>query len=333
MSVSICQRAPRASEGSERSQDLWRLPNPRLREGLCLHSSENRAAGEPGHRKIVSPENRSAGGGLPSVYDALVLLPPAQQIRVVARASQADWGGGCAALEEGRVLKDHSRGTVWQRELFGRECVIKCQKLDSPRRKLQSMLCASPAWRHWKQARWLLAHGFSTAEPLAIVRGRRDGTAVECLVLEYLSGRSVLEHLAGGGLSAGCEHRVAEAVAHLACRLARERRCNRDAKPSNLIVTSLHETGADLAVIDCADLRRCPPNDEAAIVRMLVSAALEPMGCGCLPRRAVRMRAVFTAAEVLDPANPRTRAKRLWRLIERAVAAHGDPTPKDDPLA
>ncbi len=271
------------------------------------------------------------------VYDGPVLLPPNQQVRVVARASQADWGGACGAMEGGLCLKDHDRGTVWRAELLGRVCVVKCLPLGTIKRRLQAAVHASPAWRHWKQARWLRAHGFSTAEPLAIVRGRREGQEVECLVLEYLPGKSVLEHMAGGGLSAACERHIAEAVALLACRLTDEGRVNRDAKPSNLIVTSLHETGAHLAVIDCGDLRPCKPNDEAAvvgaIVRMLASAVIEPMGCGCLPRRAVRMRAVFTAAEVLDPANPRTRAKRLWRLIERAVAAHGDPMPKDDPLA
>lgn len=283
--------------------------------------------GEPCHPRTVPP----------LAYDGPVLLPPNQQVRVVARASQADWGGACGAMEGGFCFKDHDRGTVWRAELIGRECVVKCLRLGGPRRKVQAALRVSPAWRHWKQARWLGAHGFSTAEPLAIVRGRRDGPGgsqeVECLVLQYLPGESVLEHMAMGDLPVRHQHYVAEAVARLACRLAHEGRVNRDAKPSNLIVTSLHETGAHLAAIDCGDLRRCRRDDEAAIVRMLASAAIEPMGCGCLPRLAVRMRAVCTAAEVLDPANPRTRAKRLWRAIERAVAGHGDPTPKDDPLA
>ncbi len=266
------------------------------------------------------------------MYDASVLLPPAQQVRVVARASQIDWGGACAAMAEGRVLKDHRRGTVWRAELLGRARVLKCLKLDTPRRKLQSLLRVSPAWRHWRQARWLRAHSFSTAEPLAIVRGKREGAAVECLVLDYLPGQSVLEHLAGGGLSARCEYRVAEAVVSMACRLAGQGRYNRDAKPSNLIVTGVQETGADIAVIDCGDLRRCKPNDEAAIVRMLASTVIESMGCGCLPRQGVRMRAVLAAAEMVDPAAPRQRARRLWELIERAVTEHGDPTPRDTPL-
>ena len=272
------------------------------------------------------------------MYDALVLLPPNQQVRLLISAYQADWGKACVAFEDGQVLKDHSRGTVWRTELLGRECVVKCLRLSTPRRKLQSLLRTSPAWRHWHQARWLLARGFLTAEPLAILRGRRKGEGgsgggvVECLVLEYLPGQSVLEHLAGGELPARSEHRVAEAITHLACRLASERRYNRDAKPSNLIVTGVDERGAALAAIDCGDLRRCSPNDEAAIVRMLASAVIEPMGCGCLPRRGVRMRAVLAAAEVLAPANPRQRARQLWRLLEGAVAAHGDATPRDTPL-
>jgi len=259
-------------------------------------------------------------------------MPPDQRPRVVASASTGDWAAACAGFTDGLALKDHPRGTVWRAHLLGRECVLKCLRLDTPWRKLQAAFHCSPAWRHWQQARWLRAHGFSTAETWAIVRGFRAGESVECLVMQHLPGESVLEHMAMRDLPAKSQHHVAEAVARLACRFVREGRYNRDAKPSNLIVTSLHETGAHLAVIDCADLRRCPRDDEAAVVRMLTAAALEPMGCGCLSRRAVRMRAVFSAAEALDPQNPRQRAKHLWRLVERAVAAHGDPTPEHNPL-
>lgn len=266
------------------------------------------------------------------MYHPPVLRPPNQRVRMVARASTVDWASACAGFTDGLVLKDHPGGTVWRANLLGRECVLKCLRLEGARRGLQSACHASPAWRHWQQARWLRAHGFSTAETWAIVRGTRDGESVECLVMQHLPGESVLEHMAMGDLPARSQHHVAAAVARLACRFVREGRYNRDAKPSNLIVTSLHKTGAHLAVIDCADLRRCPRDNEAGVVRMLTAAVVEPLGCGCLSGRGVRMRAVYSAAETLDPRNPRRRAKHLWRAVERAVAAHGDPIPRDNPL-
>jgi hypothetical protein len=150
--------------------------------------------------------------------------------------------------------------------------------------------------------------------------------------MQHLPGESVLEHMAMPDLPASAQRHVAEAVARLACRLAHEGRVNRDAKPSNLIVTSLHQTGAHLAMIDCADLRRCPRDDEGAVVRMLASGAIEPMGVGFTSRRAIQIRAVRAAAETLDPQNPKALARRLWRQVAAAVRAHGDPTPKDNPL-
>ena len=262
-----------------------------------------------------------------------MLLPPDQHPRTVASASSADWAAACAGFQGGEALKDHDRGTVWRTELLGRACVLKCLRLDSPRRRVQALLRCSPAWRHWQQARWLRAHGFSTAETWAIVTGRRGGEAVECLVMQHLPGASVLEHMAMQDLPARSRLHVAEAVARLACRLAHEGRVNRDAKPSNLIVTSLHETGAHLAVIDCADLRPCPRDDEGAVVRMLASAVIEAVGSGCPPSLAERMRGVKSAAEALDPGEPRARVRRLWRLVDEAVRAHGDPRPKVNPLA
>ena len=108
-----------------------------------------------------------------------MLGPPNQHLRTVARSTDLDWAGACAGFGGGRVLKDHPGGTVWRADLLGRTCVLKCLPLAGPRRWAQARLHTSPAWRHWRQARWLRAHGFSTAETWAIVRGTRDGQPVE----------------------------------------------------------------------------------------------------------------------------------------------------------
>lgn len=253
---------------------------------------------------------------------------------MVARGAPGDWAGACArAAAGGCVLKDHAGGTVWRATVLGRECVLKCVPVRGPRRRIQSLLRISPAWRHWRNACWLRGRGIAAGEPLAIVEGRSGAASVECLVVGYVSGATVLAHAAGRDLPPRAEHRVAEAIAMVACRLAREGRKNRDPKPSNLVVMRAGERAAELAVIDCADLRRCARENDAAIVRALAAAVLEPMGCGCAPRLALRARAVREAAGRLEPADVRAAFRRLWRRIEAVVEAHGDPTPRDDPLA
>ena len=261
-----------------------------------------------------------------------VLHPPNENLRLVASSARGDWGAAGAAAHA-EALKDNDRGTVWRAQLLGQDCVLKCLCLGSPRRRLQSMLRHSPAWRQWRGARWLLAHGFSTGEPLAIVRGRRDGAPVECLILRRLPGQTALGHMAARDLPTQCVRLIALGVGRLAARLAREGRLNRDAKPSNLIVTGLHETDVHLGIIDCGDLRRCPRNHHAAVARMLAAALLEPIGCGLAPGLTLRMRSVRAAAEMLEPDSPRAVTRRLWRDIETLVEAHGDATPRDNPLA
>jgi len=263
-----------------------------------------------------------------------VLPPPSENVRVVARAGAGDWAGawGAGAPSAG-VLKDYERGTVWRARLLGRECVVKCTLMKPARRRIQAALRRSPAWRHWRNARWLRGRGFAAGEPLAILRGASGGRSAEALVLEYLPGRTVLAHLAAGDLAPRAEHAVARALGELAAGLARAGRLNRDAKPSNLVVVHTGAARAELALIDCADLRRCRRGDERAVVRALASAVIEPIGCGCAPRLALRARAVREAVRVLGDADAREAFRRVWRRVGAAVTAHGDPTPRDNPLA
>ncbi|MBK7406511.1 MAG: hypothetical protein IPJ41_18430 [Phycisphaerales bacterium] len=256
--------------------------------------------------------------------------PPRHNLRIVAASTPGDW----AADTDATLLKSHGGGSVWRTTLAGRECVVKCLRVGSVRQRLGCLLHATPAWRHWRNARWLREHGFSTGEPLAVLHAEETdgGGAFECLVLQYLPGRSVLDLLASGDLGPRERRHLAGAVGRLAARMSREGRFNRDAKPSNLIVTSLHETGAHLAVIDCADLRPCRVGDHAVVARMLASAMLEPMGCGVVIPLTMRARCIAAAAEALDPRDARAIARSLWRRTREIVASHGDPTPRENPL-
>lgn len=262
-----------------------------------------------------------------------MLRPPDNRLRVLAAApdgpAPAQLAAALKARPGGELLKAHARGAVWRTTLAGHHCVLKCTPLAGPRRRLQALFRATPAWRHWRSARWLLANGVRTAAPLAIVRGRAGGQPVECLVLKFIPGHTVLHHLATGDLSPRQQHRVAEAVADLAVTLARRGRANRDPKPSNLIVLGPSDASTELAVIDCADLR---PAGRSPIARALAAAFLEPLGCAYPPRASLRMRAVVAASRAVAPENPRPFSRTLWREAAAIVAAHGDPTPLDDPF-
>ena len=280
-----------------------------------------------------------------------MIEPPVHRVRVRVCAIRCDWSSefGRIALPgktrktedsdgAAQVLKDHARGTVWKVGLHGQECVCKCMALESHWMRLRSWARLSPAWKYWESARWLRTEGFVVAEPLAIVQGRAraegqeaSGKLVECLVLQYMPGQTVLAHCAAHDFLCSQEHQIAREIGLLAARLSGLGRFNRDAKLSNLIVTSVHKTGVHLGMIDCADLRRCPVHDLGSIARMLAAGYIEALGCCVPPRRSLCMRAVQTATQTTSK-EAKAAHKELWRAVAAIVGAHGNPMPKDNPL-
>ncbi len=233
-----------------------------------------------------------------------------------------------------RLLKSHDRGSVWQATLGSRPCVLKCSPMTSLSMKIRHWTRSSPLWRFWYNARWLRHAGFAAAEPLAIVRGHdAAGVAVECLIHAYVPGQTVLAHLAEGDLSARRQLQVSSEIGRLAARLAAAGRFNRDAKLSNLIVTSLHKTGVHLGMIDCGDIRNCQRNSPHAIARMLASGYIEAIGCGLPLRRTLCLRALTAALAGNKQHFTRSDTKNLWDMVKQIVESHGDPTPKDHPIA
>src|SRR5690606_32715369 len=115
-----------------------------------------------------------------------------------AQALRADWQAGA------RQLKHEGGAAVLRARLLDRDVVIKTWRLASSgglswggrRRRVQSMLTLSPAWRHWRTARRLAAAGFAVARPLALGILQTDHGPVEALVLEALDGPTALESLA-----------------------------------------------------------------------------------------------------------------------------------------
>lgn len=258
-----------------------------------------------------------------------------------------------------RILKresDLASGTlVCVCTLLGRPVVIKRTPLGLGG-MVKAAFKASRGWRHWRGAAWLLTQGIPTARPLALLR---SGSA-EVLIMDALDGPSLLQAMADRSLNIRQQHALADAPGELIARLAHHARYNRDHKPSNLIVTKLTDTHAELAIIDCVAIlpisRMRPPVEP--LLRMLSSQVIEPLGCGVLPRRALLLRALracLRAQWQLDarnaeptptaaPGSPAAPAKEqrewelasmrlLWREVARIIHDHGDPTPRINPLA
>lgn len=214
--------------------------------------------------------------------------------------------------------------------------VLKSQPLTSRRRRLEFLLGFSRAHRHWRGSLRLAALGLPTARCLALAR--TPDAAV--LAMDALPGRSVLEHLSRRDLPVRDEHAVARALGALARTLVDAGRFNRDAKPSNLIVlppdppadgpAAPGRPGRSVATIDCVAIRRCPRRSGRHLARTLASMIIEPIGCACPPRRALRLRAVRSA---LGDHPDRRAVRELWRAVERLVAEHPDPRPRVSPLS
>lgn len=147
--------------------------------------------------------------------------------------------------------------------------------------------------------------------------------------MEALPGKSILQHLADRDLTTRQEHAVAAAIGSDIALLARHVLQNRDHKPSNLILTNPAKPA--IAIIDCVAIRRGIRAD-----RMLASLVIEPSGVGLRPRRALMMRVIRECArnapDILEGGHRRW-VRELWRRVAAIVQAHGDPTPRVNPLS
>lgn len=276
--------------------------------------------------------------------------PPTEQIRVVRYAP----GWGYAALEWEAALRavdwnaDPEAGgprrlkirvggdcTVWllTLRLPGREAtaVLKTDQLPDWWAVLRSWLGLTKAHRQWRGAALLERRGFRAAQGLALLRGVTGGTMVDLLILETLPGKTVLEHLAQGDLGVKQQHALVRALGRHAARLADAGLVNRDAKPSNLMI-SWEADKPKIAVLDTVAIRKLAEpissRRHAALGRMLRDYLLEPIGSGLPPRRTLMMRALRAMSERTGPAWKKYRDAR-WSEVAALIAAHGDPTPKD----
>jgi hypothetical protein len=164
------------------------------------------------------------------------------------------------------------------------------------------------------------------------------------MVLEFVKGKTLLEVLdeiaRGVGPGVREQHAIARAVAEMMVTMvAKAGVYNRDHKPSNLVVRSDEKGAWTVALIDCVGLRWVWPADDGDSRRMWASLMIEPIGCGCRPRRALWGRVLMSMGWRGQPwwwrkAPVRLRDLRFWVVapVADVIAEHGDARPRVNPL-
>ncbi|MCA9293760.1 MAG: hypothetical protein KDA20_08100 [Phycisphaerales bacterium] len=223
-----------------------------------------------------------------------------------------DWRGGAS------VLKRDGDTVVYRgADERGRAIVVKCMALRGFRRRVQSMLGRSRLARQWRGSALLGRAGIATAKCRVLFRA--GGT--ETLVLDWVDGPTVAELAVRGGVSLREEHAIAGAIGGQVAAIAKAGLFNRDHKASNLVVRGLGSDACVVVLIDTVGIRA----GLTAVDLMLAKTAIELIGIGALPRRALLFRAIKAA----EPRHTKT----AWRAIAQVIARHGDPTPKVNPVA
>lgn len=193
---------------------------------------------------------------------------------------------------------------------------------------------ATQAQRHWRNAETLADAGVRTAKPLLLFRFHKHGDAFETLIMEALGERTLL-HVLDDIRRGVCDIpfpalcALARAVGDQVRAVVATGRFNRDHKPSNIVPVRDDANGAPRwtpAIVDVVDIRHDGARTGGA--RMLASLMIEPIGVRCPPSRTMRMRALKGATADA----PRAARKTAWRGVEQMINAHGDPTPRVNPL-
>lgn len=234
-------------------------------------------------------------------------------------------------LESMTVLKVADDVTVYATTVDDHPVVLKVSVLKGLTRRAYAALGSTRACRHWRGSRRLTALGLPTPECHAIIQGKSGGTRLEVLVMERVPGRTLLDHVARPTLPVKGEHRLARALARQCADMARAGVFNRDHKPSNIMVVDAH--APTLAILDTVAIRPLPrPGPVAPPLERLI---IEPIGIGATPRRALiaRFLTEWISLTTPDPARRRQALRSTWHTLQTRIAAHGDPTPTDNPLS
>lgn len=227
------------------------------------------------------------------------------------------------------VIKADNRASVFTGDAAGYPVVVKTLALDRLRDRIGSRIGATRLWRQARGAEKVRASGVLSASVYAIVRGRdATGQRVEALIIERVHGPTLLRAIADRTIEPRSMNLLLDRVGQGVGALAAAGIYNRDHKPSNLIV-SQDESGEPVPVlIDTADIRR--RTTEGFMDRMLAKLMIEAIGTGV----EVTVREQVRMARAAHRESSETRTLReLVDSVLGIIESHGDPRPKDNPLA
>ncbi len=223
-------------------------------------------------------------------------------------------------MSTARVIKEGPRQAVFAGDLDGTDLIVRTTRLERLKDTPARWSGRTHAMRHWHGTVLLERAGLPAAPPRVLFRGTDDdGVYVETLVAERVVGDSLLQMRET--IDASC----AEALGRHVAAMLQARVYHRDHKASNLIVRQT-DAGPEVVVVDADGVRHSSRRD--ACERMLMATLVEFLGTGAPPRRTMCFRALHTCLETLGA---ESRWKDVWRRVAELIAAHGDPTPKDDP--
>lgn len=249
------------------------------------------------------------------------------------------WTEALAAFDAGSatVLKREGGSAVYRTRMVNRDVVVKVREMRGIKERIKLWADNTRGLRHWNGAEWLMSQGIATARPYVLAMEKRPEGMREWLVIRLLSGKTLLQHIADRDLSVTQEHELAREVAKQVAALTKAGRFNRDHKPSNVMVVP-GPSGLAPAIIDCVAIQ--PGTDGTQ--RMLHALAVEPLGLGILPRRALCARVVHALVEAEHAGvEAPPEAMRLarwasrrgyWKLVVDSLHRHGDSRPRTDPL-
>lgn len=271
-------------------------------------------------------------------------MPEVRVLKLTEQTLHAErWSETIRAFTPARTLKREAHSAVFLGQLRGRDVVVKIVDLIGPIDRLASHVGLARLQRQWRGHERLATIGVATGQPICLARLEEPGTAPRLLLaLQYVPGKSLLQHVADNDLTVKAEHRLAAALGRQIASIAMHRRYNRDHKLSNLIAVDPESAEPTIAVIDAAGVRhkrKRSRNNVAA--RMLFSAIVEPTGLNLRVRRSLQIRVALACAKKMlgeeRSVKPTREARDLARhLLARARARlqlHGDPTPRINPLA
>ena len=235
---------------------------------------------------------------------------------------------------DGKLIKRDRRGReVWRAEAEddaqGVAFAVKARPLSGVRQRVRFRFGATDLGHSVLGAALLLARGFQTPRVRVLGIVRAESGWVEALVTDWAEGRTLLADWAEA--DAGERLVLAgRAGAHVG-RLAQSGVFNRDAKPSNVVLAA--DDG--FVMVDVGGARLSGGDWERELARMVAAQGFEQTGVGHAPSAGqvvACVRAALRGPKKGSGPDRRTRG-RVIALIRREIQEHGDPAPKDDPLA